>query len=121
EQDPARLRESVERLRAGLERLSRLVNQLLSLARNEPDAVQSLALLPVDLRALALEVATDWVPQALKRGIDLGLEAGNEAVVVQGDPARLRELLDNLLDNAVRYSREGGRVTVRVDAAPGPV
>jgi two-component system sensor histidine kinase TctE len=41
-------------------------------------------------------------------------------VIVQGDAARLRELLDNLVDNAVRYSREGGRVTVRVYAEPQP-
>ncbi len=121
EQDPVRMRESVEKLHAGLDRLSRLINQLLSLARNEPDAVQSVALMPVDLRALALDVATGWVPEALRHGIDLGFEAGEEAIVVQGDPERLRELLDNLLDNAVRYSREGGHVTIRVGAAPHPV
>jgi len=121
EHDPARMRESMEKLHAGLERLSRLINQLLSLARNEPDAVQALVLMPVDLRALALDVATGWVPEALKRGIDLGLDAGDEAIVVRGDPVRLRELLDNLLDNAVRYSHEGGHVTVRLGTSPCPV
>lgn len=60
------------------------------------------------------------VPQALKRGIDLGLEAAEAPVSVHGDAGRLRELFDNLLDNAIRYSQEGGRVTVRVSDAPMP-
>jgi two-component system sensor histidine kinase TctE len=120
EDDPARLRQSLDRMQPGLDRLSRLVSQLLSLARNEPDAVRAVTLVPVDLNELALEVSTSWVPQALKRQIDLGFEAGAGPAMIRGDPVRLRELLDNLLDNAVRYSREGGRVTVRVSAAPEP-
>ncbi|HRE15155.1 MAG TPA: HAMP domain-containing sensor histidine kinase, partial [Usitatibacteraceae bacterium] len=106
---------------AGLERLSRVVSQLLSLARNEPEAGASVVLQPLDLEALALEAATRWVPEALKKRIDLGFEGAGGRVTVRGDAARLHELLDNLLDNAVRYSRDGGRVTVRVLAAPGPV
>jgi len=108
------------RLYVGVERLSRLVSQLLSLARNEPDAVRSLSFEPIDLNELMLDVASHWVPLALKRGIDLGFEAGNRPVVVSGDAGRLRELFDNLLDNAIRYSREGGRVTVRVLGLPAP-
>ena len=76
---------------------------------------------PLDLNALALECAGDWVPEALKKRHRPGLRgqrgAGHRC---SGDAARLRELLDNLLDNAVRYSREGGRVTVRVSAEPQP-
>jgi two-component system sensor histidine kinase TctE len=118
EPDPARMREALRQLEPGLDRLSRLVQQLLSLARNEPEATPVLRLAPLDLNALALEAATAWVPQALKKGIDLGFEGAAQAVPIRGDGARLRELLDNLLDNAVRYSRNGGRVTVRVQARP---
>jgi len=118
EPDPARLREGVQLLEPGLARLSRLVSQLLSLARNEPEAARALRLGPLDLNELALEAATSWVPQALGKEIDLGFEAAPAPVPVRGDGPRLRELLDNLIDNAVRYSREGGRVTVRVRAAP---
>lgn len=118
EPDPARLREALRQLEPGLDRLSRLVQQLLSLARNEPEATPVLRLAPLELNSLALEAATAWVPQALKKGIDLGFEGAAEAVPIRGDGARLRELLDNLLDNAVRYSRDGGRVTVRVQAQP---
>ncbi|HXF65591.1 MAG TPA: sensor histidine kinase N-terminal domain-containing protein [Burkholderiales bacterium] len=121
ERDPARMGEVLEKLSSGLERLARLVNQILALARNEPQAASALALERVNLQALAFDVAASWVPDAFKRGVDLGFEAEREDVFVAGDSARLREMLDNLLDNAVRYSRRGGRVTVRVAASPQPV
>jgi len=120
DEDPQRMRQSLVKLDAGLQRLSRLVSQLLALARNEPDAARHITMSEVDLNALAFESASGWVADALKRGIDLGFDGAEEPVPVRGDPIRLRELLDNLIDNAVRYSREGGRVTVRVTAQPGP-
>lgn len=121
ETDPQRMRESMQQIQPRLERLSRLMSQLLSLARNEPEAVSAVTLAPVDLNALALDVATGWVPEALKRHVDLGFEDAGHPVMVLGDPIRLRELLDNLLDNAVRYSRDGGRITVRVQSVPPAV
>lgn len=120
EDDPARLREALGKAGAGLERLSRVVSQLLSLARNEPEAAARVTLVALDLNALALEAATEWVPEALKKGIDLGFEGAAGPVAIRGDALRLRELLDNLLDNAVRYTSDGGRVTVRVAASPRP-
>ena len=65
--------------------------------------------------------ASAWVPAALKRGIDLGFEAAQEKATVRGDASRLRELLDNLIDNAVRYSAQGGKITVRVASSPPAV
>jgi two-component system sensor histidine kinase TctE len=120
ETDPERMRAAMQALSPALERMSRLVSQLLSLARNEPEAVRAVTLAPLDLNALALEAATEWVPEARKRRIDLGFEGAPAPVMVQGDAVRLRELLDNLLDNALRYSAQEGRVTVRVRAAPAP-
>jgi two-component system sensor histidine kinase TctE len=114
EDDRERMRQSLRGAHAGLERLARLASQLLSLARNEPEAAGAVQLAPLDLGALALEVAKDWVPAALERRIDLGFEGSGQPTPVRGDAGRLRELLDNLLDNAVRYTREGGRITVRV-------
>jgi two-component system sensor histidine kinase TctE len=118
--DPARLRASIQVLQSGLERLSRLVSQLLSLARNEPEASASVRLELLDLNAVTLDVASRWVPEALERRIDLGFEGAGSPVLIQGDAGRLRELFDNLLDNAIRYSRENGRVTVHVGADPNP-
>jgi len=121
EDDPARMRESLGTAKAGHDRISRVVSQLLSLARNEPEASGSVPMVRLDLNALALDVAAMWVPEALKRRIDLGFEGADAPVMVRGDASRLRELLDNLVDNAVRYSHDGGRVTLRVSAHPHPV
>ena len=118
--DPARLRSSIQTLQGGLDRLSRLVSQLLSLARNEPDAAAAVRLDALDLNALALEVASSWVPEALGRSIDLGFEGADAPVMIRGDAERLRELFDNLLDNAIRYSQANGRVTVQVCAGAQP-
>jgi two-component system, OmpR family, sensor histidine kinase TctE len=118
--DPDRIRASLDKVHAGLQRLARIVSQLLALARNEPEALQNIKMGPVDLNALALECAGEWVREALARRIDLGFEGSDAPIVVNGDAARLREVLDNLIDNAIRYSLEGGRVTVRVHGEPQP-
>jgi two-component system, OmpR family, sensor histidine kinase TctE len=113
ESDPERVRHSLAQLYLSADRLSRLVQQLLTLARNEPGALAALQLQPLDMEAFALEVCMEWVPEALKRDIDLGFEGSGRALVINADPDRLRELINNLLDNAIRYSRATGRVTVR--------
>lgn len=121
EDDPARMRASVTKLYGGLERLARLVSQLLALARNEPEAVTSVQFRQIDLNTVALDATTSWVPEALKKQIDLGFEAAARPVMILGDAARLRELFDNLLHNAVQYTQEGGRVTVRVSGGRNAV
>ena len=120
EQDPVRMRQALQVVYAGLARLSRVITQILSLARNEPEAARKVTMAPLDLNALALDVSKNWVSEALKKNIDLGFEGCETPVFVDGDAMRLRELGDNLIDNAIRYSREGGRVTVRVSALPQP-
>lgn len=114
ESDPARVQHCLAQLYVSADRLSRLVRQLLSLARNEPGAVHAIELQPIDLQALTVDVTMRWVPEALKRDIDLGFEAAEAPVWIAGEPDRLRELINNLIDNAVRYSQQHGRVTVAV-------
>jgi len=118
EEDPAQARQSIAHLYTGVERMSRLVAQLLSLARNEPTTVKQLQLAPLDLSRLAFDATTEWVPQAYRKNIDLGFEGVEPHVTVRGDATRLTELINNLLDNAIRYTRTGGRVTVRVAIDP---
>jgi two-component system sensor histidine kinase TctE len=113
ESDPERVRHSLAQLYISADRLSRLVRQLLSLARNEPGALDTVHLQPLDLNAFALEVSMDWVPHAIKRNIDLGFEGVEQPLMIAADRDRLRELINNLIDNAIRYSQPGGRVTVR--------
>ncbi|MES2635151.1 MAG: sensor histidine kinase N-terminal domain-containing protein [Pseudomonadota bacterium] len=111
ESDPERLKHSLAQLYISTERLARLVRQLLELARNEPGAA-TVQLEPLDLRALALSTSMEWVPQALRAGVDLGFDSVEIPMRVLGEPERLRELVNNLIDNAIRYSARGGRVTV---------
>ncbi len=120
EEDPARVKASLAHLYVSVERMTRLVGQLLSLARNEPTTVKAIELAPLDLAQVAFDVTTEWVPHAYRQGIDLGFEGADQHVTIAGDAGRLAELLNNLIDNAIRYSRDGGRVTVRVAAGPAP-
>jgi len=114
EEDLEQMRRALAHIYTSVERLSRLVAQLLSLARNEPSAAQKIELVPLDLGKLALQATMDWVPEAYKKNIDLGYEGPETPVTVRGDAFRLSELMNNLLDNAIRYTCAGGRVTVRV-------
>ncbi|MBI5461031.1 MAG: sensor histidine kinase N-terminal domain-containing protein [Gammaproteobacteria bacterium] len=114
ENDPAITLQAIQNLRASTDRMTRLVNQLLALARNEPTADRAFRKTPLDLGLLASQIATEWVPRALEKHIDLGFEAPAAAITVHGDAARLKDLLDNLIDNAVRYTPPHGQVTVGV-------
>ncbi len=120
EEDPAQAKLSIAHLYTSVERMSRLVSQLLSLARNEPATVKRIELAPLDLSRLAFDVTMDWVPEAYRKNIDLGFEGGDRHVMVRGDAGRLTELINNLLDNAIRYTPPGGRVTARVEHGPLP-
>ncbi|MGH8688529.1 MAG: sensor histidine kinase N-terminal domain-containing protein [Burkholderiales bacterium] len=119
--------DSLERMRAALahlytsaERLARLVAQLLSLARNEPHSARTEGFASLDFNRLALDTTTEWVATAYKKQIDLGFDGAGREVRVRGDAPRLTELINNLLDNAIRYTPAGGRVTVHVRAQPRP-
>ena len=102
--------EAVADLRAGLERASHLVDQLLAMARLDAD-ISTTPLEAVDLLELARTVVAEYAPIADARGIDLGLAPG-EPAVIQGERANLRVLLGNLVDNAIRYTPAGGTVDV---------
>jgi len=111
--DPAAapLRERVLALHAGSRRAAHTANQLLALARAEPSAIIAGDIRPLDLRALVADAVAGQLDRALAEGIDLGAEA--EAVRVAASEWLLRELLANLVDNALSYTPRGGRVTLR--------
>lgn len=99
---------------AGVDRASRLVEQLLTLARLDPeDAAEGVA--AVDLEALAAEVIADADAAARARGVEVVLQARSAPAVVEGRPGALAVLIRNLLDNAIRHSPRGGTVTVGLD------
>lgn len=97
-------------MRAATERMSRQVAQLLALARAEPVPAARRRMEPVALDALLGETVQHFVEQAARKDIDLGFELA--PAMVQGDRFQLRDLADNLIDNALRYTPAGGRVTV---------
>jgi two-component system sensor histidine kinase TctE len=115
EADPAQLRAALHALKAQLDETIRQTNQMLLLARADSAELETA---PLDLVAFAGEVARAWWPEAEQRGIDLGLDAAVDTLVVPAHAGLLREALANLLHNALRYTPRGGHVTVRVDAGP---
>nr|WP_207393604.1 sensor histidine kinase [Duganella aceris] len=112
--DSGEIHRSLEQLAKSSEAATRLVNQLLALARAENQPQSGAALLPLELSELARSVVQDWVQASFAHRIDLGFEAPPEPVQIVGNPTMLRELLSNLIDNALRYTPAGGSVTVRV-------
>jgi len=116
EPDPGRLRDALLALKVQLDETVRQTNQMLVLARTDTAELVSE---PIDLAALAEDLARAWWTEAQARHIDLGLDVPGEPVRVQAHPGLLKEALSNLLHNAMRYTQAGGQVTVRVVAEPG--
>ena len=97
-----------------IDRLARLISQMLLQARSDPDILPDQRSAPVDLSELARATALDYVPAARKKSIDLSFDDAALPVIVLGNALLLRELIANLIDNAIVYGREGGTVTIRV-------
>lgn len=108
---------ALRQLSAGVDRAAHLIEQLLGMARLEPSARQA-TFAPVALDALIKQVVADFSTQADARYIDLGVGAC-EALTLTGQAGSLRMLLGNLVDNALRYTPDGGRVDVELSGADG--
>ncbi|MCK5801069.1 MAG: PAS domain S-box protein [Deltaproteobacteria bacterium] len=100
------------------ERLSALVNDLLTLSRVE-SLERRIERHPVDLRAVSLDSAYRLEPSMAERGLSLDLKITDEPVIVGADEELLRQVVDNLLTNAIKYTPEGGDVWLRVQRHGG--
>ncbi len=119
--------EALGALRGTIRQTSRLLTQMLTLARAEPgtreaDAAPAglAAAQPVDLSAATRAVVVLLLPRSVEHGVDLGMEVeggseGDAPILVRADQAMLREMILNLVDNAICYTPAGGMVTVRLD------
>ena len=98
------------RLRVSVAQVIRLANQLLALRAQKPTAAWSRMRRKWSSTALIDPLVEDWIERADARAIDLGVE--REAVRMVGDPTLLQELIANLMDNALKYCDEGGKVSL---------
>jgi two-component system sensor histidine kinase TctE len=110
--DGANLLKILKQILVGVQRTAHLSNQLLSLARAEPGSMAVHEFAPVDLHVIIETVAQTFVSRAIEKDIDLGFEL--EHLKINGSSLLLQELVGNLVDNAIRYTPIGGRVTVRL-------
>ena len=118
------LKQSLKQIGRASVRATHTVNQLLSLARAEGSGA-GVARQPCDLARLTIEVVREAVPRAIEKRIDLGYdgaEAGAPGVVLEGNPTLLKELVRNLVDNALNYTHSTperpGVITARVLGDP---
>jgi two-component system sensor histidine kinase TctE len=114
--DQQEIHRSLLQMARSSEAATRLVNQLLALARAENQQQTGNPFVLLELSELARDTVQDWVPASFTHQIDLGFEQPSYPIIISGNPVMLRELLSNLIDNALRYTPAGGSVTVRVRA-----
>lgn len=119
--DPEEMRRTFGSLIDTIRSTRRMANQMLTLARAEPanGLIQEFAQL--DFAELVCEVAGELASIALKKNIDLSFERTSSPVIVDGNATMLREMVSNLIDNALRYTPESGHVSVEVKVAGGDV
>ncbi|MGM0914723.1 MAG: ATP-binding protein [Pseudomonadota bacterium] len=118
-EDPADRREALEELRRGVARATRLVTQLLTLARLEPEEEEqeASARIASDLLVEVREALAELSPLAVERGQELDLAANEESDWrLATEPGAIATLVHNLVGNALRYTPDGGRVTVSLAA-----
>ena len=117
--DPKALKHTLQQISLSSQRAAHMVNQLLAMARAEAQE-QTLRHEPVDVAELVRDTVRDFVPKALDKRIDLGYEGPSSEVtaMLQAQPVLLRELVRNLVDNALQYTPSGGAVTARVMPDP---
>jgi two-component system sensor histidine kinase TctE len=115
ESDPKAVKRSLQQIALSSQRAAHMVNQLLAMARAE-DKEHAANKQNVNLARLATETVRDFVPRAMEKRIDLGYEGPESGASkpVRGHALLLRELIRNLVDNALQYTPAGGTVTVRV-------
>ena len=122
--DADMLKQSLKQIGRSSVRATHTVNQLLALARAESSG-QAIALQACDLARITTDAVKDSVPRALEKSIDLGYDGaqpGSPGAQMLGNPTLLKELVQNLLDNAISYTPSSpqapGVITARVLADP---
>ena len=116
-ESPSDVRSELQRMHSATVRAGHLANQLLALAKAESAPDHGRPLEVIDLMAVGDSAARDWFSKAIAHKIDLGFAL--EPALIEGDPLLIPELLDNLIDNALRYTPAGGAATVTTGVRDG--
>lgn len=117
---------SYAKVSLSVKKLTHMVSQLLKLSQNQPESQNTLDMKVINLVALSKECCTEMVPTAYIKNIDLGFEVIHENETetdfnILGDANKLKVMLQNLIDNAIRYTLTGGKVTVCTEVKPGKI
>ena len=112
-----RIKDRLETLQEGIRQLAHSANQLLSLARADPSVNIAVKTQMVALDAIVSDVITRFYDRALQSNIDLGAEVSSASIMA--DPSLIDDLVSNLVDNSLKYTPSGGRVTVNVGHSAG--
>ncbi|BFI95585.1 MAG: sensor histidine kinase [Rhodanobacter sp.] len=114
--DPSNVREALAHIRRLNQRAARTTAQLLALTRAQAPSTDTIEHMPLDLTHWVPEAVMQRVHDALAAGIDLGYQGPEQALGIHGHAASLHDLLDNLIDNCLRYAGRGSTVTVSLQA-----
>jgi two-component system, OmpR family, sensor histidine kinase TctE len=118
--DSAELRHVVSELDHGIDRASRIVCQLLALARADAgDAQATPAKSSIDLNFLVSDVVAEMTDEATRKNVDLTYEWSSQSATIYGELTSLKHLLTNLIENAILYSGGGSKVLVSVSKDSG--
>jgi len=115
--DDEECRTALSSRREELQRMSRIVDDLLTLSQFD-HSQQILHRKPLDFSDLVIEVCEQQRNQARSKGVDLELTK-TEPAMMEGDDSRLRQMVRNLLDNAIKYTPRGGKVTIELEKSNG--
>jgi two-component system sensor histidine kinase TctE len=115
-QDTEEIQSRLEQISQSSKRLIHIINQLLSLSKTQPEAVHTSQLTQLDLVALVKKTMQDLFALADLKKIDLGFEGSSEAAFILGDEQKLYDLIHNLIDNAIKYTPNLGKVNISVES-----
>jgi two-component system sensor histidine kinase TctE len=114
--DKEEIKGRLEKISQSSKRLMHIINQLLSLSKTQPEAVHTSQFSQLDLVVLVKKTIEDLFPLADLKKIDLGFVGSSEGSFIMGDGFKLYDLIHNLIENAIKYTPNLGRVNVSVES-----
>ena len=113
--DSHEIQKRLHNINESSKRLIHIINQLLTLSKSQSDAHHNKEMKPLDLVAFTKKLTSIMLPSADLKHIDLGYEGSHDAIHIVADETRLYDLIHNLIDNAIKFTADHGKITVAVD------